>query len=72
MLALSWSPPGVLRCPVSLRGFFVWLLLALLLAGAASYTQGSRYAIVPGPDPFQSVGEQGLELVPLRGESATI
>lgn len=48
----------------------MWLLLSLLLAGAASYTHGSRYAIVPGHDPFQTVGEHGLELVPPRGETA--
>ena len=64
MLALSWSPPGMLRCPVSLRGFFVWLLLALLLAGAASYTHGSRYALIPGHSPFQSAGVQALDAVP--------
>lgn len=69
MAALSWSSFGMLRCPVSLRGVFVWLLLSLLLAGAASYTHGSRYAIVPGHDSFPSVGEQGLELVPPRGEA---
>ncbi len=43
------SPARVmLRGFVSLRGAFVWLLLALLIAGAASYTSGSRYALVPG------------------------
>ena len=70
MAALSWSKLGMLRRPVSLRGIFVWLLLSLLLAGAASYTHGSRYAIVPGHGSFQAVGEQGLESVPLRGEAA--
>lgn len=70
MAALSWSSLGMLRCPVSPRGVFVWLLLTLLLAGAASYTHGSRYALVPGHDPFQAVGEQGPELVPPQGEAA--
>lgn len=48
----------------------MWLLLSLLLAGAASYTHGSRYAIVPGHDHFQVVGEQSLELVPPQGDAA--
>jgi hypothetical protein len=61
MAALSWSSLGMLRCPVSVRSVFVWLLLALLFAGAASYTQGSRYAIVPGHGPVQS---RGVEEVP--------
>lgn len=71
MAALSWSSLGMLRCPLSLRGVFVWILLSLLLAGAASYTHGSRYAIVPGDNPFQVVGEHGLEPVPPPGEAAT-
>lgn len=70
MVALNWSSLGMLRCPVSLRGVFVWLLLSLLLAGAASYAHGSRYAIVPGHDPFQSVGEPGHKLVPPQEEPA--
>ena len=62
MAALKWSSPGVLRSPVWLRSLFVWLLLTLLLTGAASYTSGSRYAIVPGsrPGPVQRrAGRQG-------------
>ena len=70
MAALSWSTLGMLRSPVSLRGVFVWLLLSLLLAGAASYTHGSRYAIVPGHDHFQTVGEQSLGLVPPQRQAA--
>ncbi|WP_440159126.1 hypothetical protein [Arthrobacter sp. SAFR-014] len=35
----------------------MWVLLVLLLAGAASYTHGSRYAIV-GQSPFQTVAAQ--------------
>lgn len=68
--ALSWSPVGVLRCPVSLRSVFVWLLLALLVAGAASYTHGSRYAIVPSQGPVQSMGGQAVAEVPLQAETA--
>lgn len=60
MAALSWSSLGMLRRQVSLRGVFVWLLLALLLAGAASYTYGSRYAIVHGHGPVQSAAAEGL------------
>ena len=60
----------MLRCRVPLRGVFVWLLLALLLAGAASYTHGSRYALVPGHSPFQSVGEQAVEAVPAEPDNA--
>ena len=70
MAALSWSTLGMLRSPVSLRGVFVWLLLSLLLTGAASYTHGSRYAIVPGHDHFQTVGEQSLGLVPPQRQAA--
>jgi len=57
MTALRWSSLGTFRCLVSLRNAFVWILVALLLTGAASYTHGSRYAIV-GHGPFQSVGAQ--------------
>lgn len=70
MAALSWSPLGVLRRPVSLRSVFVWLLLALLLAGAASYTHGSRYAIVPNHGPAQSTGGQAAEKVPPHAGTA--
>lgn len=70
MAALSSCPEGVLRCPVSLRSVFVWLLLALLLAGAASYTHGSRYAIVPNHGPVQSTQERAAEEVPLQAETA--
>lgn len=70
MAALSWSPLGVLRCPVSLRSVFVWLLLALLLAGAASYTHGSRYAIVPGHGPVQTTEKWAAAEVPLLAETA--
>lgn len=70
MAALSWSPLGVLRCPVSLRSVFVWLLLALLLAGAASYTHGSRYAIVPEHGPVQATEEKAAVVVPLHAETA--
>ena len=70
MAALSWSPLGMLRCPVSLRSVFVWLLLALLLAGAASYTHGSRYAIVPEHGPVQTTEEWAAAEVPLHAEMA--
>lgn len=70
MAALSWSSLGMLRRPVSLRGVFVWLLLALLLTGAASYSHGSRYALVPGHSSFQSAGEQGVSAVPPQAEPA--
>ena len=72
MAALSWSSQAMLRCPASLRGVLVWLLLALILAGAASYTYGSRYAIVPGYGPVQSAGEQGVGGVPPQVETAVI
>lgn len=72
MATLSWSSARILRCPLSLRSIFLWLLLALLLTGAASYTNGSRYAIVPAHSPVQSVGVQGTGAVPLQAESAAI
>lgn len=64
MAALNWSSLGMLRRPLSLRSVFVWLLLALLFTGAASYTHGSRYALVPGHSSLQSAGEQDVEAVP--------
>jgi hypothetical protein len=64
MAALSWSPLRMLCRPVPLRGLFVWLLLILLLTGAASYTHGSRYALVPAHSPFQSASKQGIESMP--------
>ena len=36
----------MLRRVVVLRGHLVWILAVLLLVGAASYSHGSRYAIV--------------------------
>lgn len=64
-MAVPGSPAlGILRGRVSLRGSFVWLLLALLIAGAASYTSGSRYALVPGYGPVQSADAQATEGVP--------
>lgn len=42
---------GILRCLVSARSLFVCILLVLLVAGAASYTHGTRYALV-GHGPF--------------------
>lgn len=68
MAALRWSSLGMLRSPVSLRSLFVWLLLALLLTGAASYTYGSRYSIVPGYGPVQTADDLGPEGVPPRAE----
>ena len=67
MAAPSWSALGLLRCLVSLRSAFVWILLTLLLAGASSYTHGSRYALV-GHGPLQAVGApsadpEGVEAV---------
>ena len=46
MAAVIWSLPGMLRRVVVLRGHLVWILAVLLLVGAASYSHGSRYAIV--------------------------
>lgn len=57
MAALSWTALGLIRRLVALRSGFVWILVALLLVGAASYTYGSRYAVV-GHGPLQSVGAQ--------------
>lgn len=59
MAALSWSSLGMLRCPLGLRSLFVWVLLALLITGAASYTHGSRYAIVPGHGQVQATDHHG-------------
>lgn len=70
MAALNRTPLGLLRCLGSLRSSFVWLLLALLLTGAASYTHGSRYALVPGHGPVQTAGAQDREMAPPQAESA--
>lgn len=70
MAALNWSSPRMLRCPVSLRSLFVWLLLTLLLTGAASYTSGSRYAIVPGCGPVQTADDLGPQELPPPAELA--
>ena len=67
MTARNWSSLKVFRCLVSLRSAFVWLVLILLLAGAASYNHGSRYALV-GHRPIQSVASQSV--VPGRVEAA--
>lgn len=72
MAILKWSLPGILRCPLSPRSMFLWLLLALLLAGAASYTHGSRYAIVPVHVPVQSAGVQATGAEPLQAVFAAI
>lgn len=64
MATLGSPALGLLRCLVALRGVFVWLLLVLLIAGAASYTSGSRYALVPGHSPVQ--GGQAAGDVPLQ------
>lgn len=69
MAALNRSPLQLLRCVGSLRSVFVWLLLVLLLTGAASYTHGSRYALVPGHGPVQTAGTQGLKIAPPQAES---
>src|SRR5690349_9354194 len=66
MTARHWSSLKVFRCLVSLRSAFVWLVLILLLAGAASYNHGSRYALV-GHSPVQSVASQSV--VPDRVEA---
>ena len=70
MAALNWSSLGMLRSPASLRSLFVWLLLTLLLTGAASYTHGSRYAIVPGHGPVQTADHQVPTEVPPQAEPA--
>lgn len=51
MATLNRAPEGMLRRPVRVRSLLVCLLLVLLVAGAASYTHGSRYALV-GHGPF--------------------
>lgn len=68
MAALRWSSVGMLRSLVSLRALFVWLLLTLLLMGAASYTHGSRYAIVPGYGAVQTADDRVLQGVPPQAE----
>ena len=70
MAALNWSSQRMLRSPVSLRRLFVWILLTLLLTGAASYTQGSRYAIVPAHGPVLTAEDPGPQEVPRQGEPA--
>lgn len=46
MASLIRSSSRMLRCFVSRRSPFVWVLTLLLILGAASYTQGSRYALI--------------------------
>ena len=71
MAALNWSSLGTLRCPVWLRGPFVWFLLVLLITGAASYTHGSRYAVVPDyGGQVQAADQQGIQDVRPQAESA--
>jgi hypothetical protein len=48
----------------------VWLLLVLLIAGAASYTSGSRYALVPGYGPVQPADGQAAGGVPPQAETS--
>lgn len=60
MATLYCNPQGILRRLVSLRSIFVCILLALLVAGAASYTHGSRYALV-GHGPFLTVPAQPVD-----------
>ena len=66
MTTLNWSSLRMFRWLVSLRSAFVWLVLTVLLAGAASYYHGSRYPIVEHR-PAQSVA--GLSAVPERVEA---
>lgn len=70
MAALNWASPRMPRSPVSLRSLFVWLLLTLLLTGAASYTSGSRYAIVPEYCPVQAAGNLVSKEVPPHAKGA--
>jgi hypothetical protein len=71
VMAILGSPAlGILRGRVSLRSSFVWVLLALLIAGAASYTSGSRYALIPGYGPVQSAGGQATGVVPPQAETS--
>lgn len=53
-----------LRRLVSPRIALSWLLLAALVAGAASYSHGSRYAIVPGHAPLSSAPQQDIVSAP--------
>ncbi|TDL37349.1 hypothetical protein [Arthrobacter nitrophenolicus] len=75
MATPSCIPEGTLRCYVSLRSILVCTLLVLLVAGAASYTHGSRYALV-GHGPFLTApappADSGLTLTeepPLQATS---
>ncbi|WP_426228570.1 hypothetical protein [Pseudarthrobacter sp. DSP2-3-2b1] len=70
MSTQSASSSGILRGVTTLRSAFVWLLLTLVLTGAASYTHGSRYQLVPGHSQYQSTGERCVEEVPAPAESA--
>jgi hypothetical protein len=48
----------------SLQCIILWFLAALLVTGAASYSHGSRYDIVPGHSPLDSVGAADVEPAP--------
>ena len=69
MATLGSVSHGLLRCPKVPRSVFVWLLLVLLIAGAASYTSGSRYALVPGHGPVQTAAEQAAAEAPAQAET---
>ncbi len=72
MAALNWSSLGMLRSPASLRSLFVWFLLTLLLTGAASYTHGSRYAIVHGHGPVLTADDPvSQEVLPQAAPAAS-
>lgn len=59
MDSLTLFARGFLRSRIPLRRIFAWMLSILLLTGAASYSQGSRYALV----------EHGPALSPVKNQS---
>lgn len=58
MTRSTWDTEEMLRRLSSPRRLVSWLLLAILVAGAASYLHGSRYRIVPAHGTFSSTAYQ--------------
>lgn len=50
-----------LRRRMAPRSYLVWLILAVLVTGAAAYSQGSRYALLAGQDRGSIAGQMPAE-----------
>ena len=68
MAALNRSPLQLLRCVGSLRSVFVWLLLVLLLTGAASTRTAADTPLFPATARSSS-RHPGLKIAPPQAET---